>query len=57
MNRVSLLFPELLLLIVPLLFVYFWRARVPALGGVVRVVILVALVLLAAVPLALFLGG
>ena len=52
MSLVSLLFPELLLLLVPLLFVYFWRARVSALGGVVRVVIIGVLVMLAAVPLA-----
>ena len=52
MNRVSLLFPELLLLLVPLLFLYFWRGRSPALGGVVRILILSSLALLAAVPLA-----
>jgi Mg-chelatase subunit ChlD len=52
MNRVSLLFPELLLLIVPLLFVYFWRGRSSALGGFVRLFILVLLTLVAAVPLA-----
>ena len=56
MNVVSLLFPELLLLLVPLLFVYFWRARVSALAGFVRVVIVGVLALLAAVPLAR-LGG
>jgi Mg-chelatase subunit ChlD len=49
---VSLLFPQLLLLIVPLLFVYFWRGRSSAPGGYVRVLILAVLVLLAAVPLA-----
>ena len=48
----SLLFPELLLLIVPLLFVYFWRGRSSAPGSYVRVLLLVLLVLLAAVPLA-----
>jgi Mg-chelatase subunit ChlD len=48
----SLLIPELLLLIVPLLLVYFWRGRSPALGGYVRVLILALLVLLAAVPVA-----
>jgi von Willebrand factor type A domain len=52
MTRVSLLFPELLLLIVPLLFVYFWRGRSSALGGLVRLLILVLLALLAAVPVA-----
>ena len=49
---VSFLFPGLLLLIVPLLFVYFWRGRAAALGGYVRVLILVLLALIAAVPLA-----
>lgn len=48
----NVLFPELLLLIVPLLFVYFWRGRSAALGGAVRVIILIVLALLAAVPLA-----
>ncbi len=48
----SFLFPEFLLLVVPLLFVYFWRGRSPALGGYVRVLILALLVLLAAVPVA-----
>src|SRR5688500_6079458 len=52
MSFVSLLFPELLLLIVPLAFVYFWRGRSPALGGAVRILILVVLALVAAVPLA-----
>ena len=56
MTRVSFLFPELLLLIVPLLFVYVWRGRATALGGIVRVFMLVLLALLAAVPLAPF-GG
>ena len=56
MNRVALLFPELLLLIVPLLFVYFWRGRSPGLGGLVRIVILAILAVVAAVPLAR-LGG
>ncbi|HSC27812.1 MAG TPA: VWA domain-containing protein, partial [Vicinamibacterales bacterium] len=56
MNRVSLLFPELLLLIAPLLFVYFWRARSSALGGFTRVLMLAVLTLVAAVPLAPF-GG
>lgn len=52
MNRVSLLFPELLLLIVPLIYVYLWRGRASALGGAARVIMLVLLTLLAAVPLA-----
>ena len=43
MNRIALLFPELLLLIVPLLFVYFWRGRSPASAGLVRIVILAIL--------------
>jgi Mg-chelatase subunit ChlD/uncharacterized membrane protein len=52
MNRIALLFPELLLLIVPLLFVYFWRGRSAGLGGLVRIVILAILALVAAVPIA-----
>ena len=48
MNRIALLFPELLLLIVPLLFVYFWRGPIPGLGGLVRIVILAILALVAA---------
>ena len=52
MSPVSLLYPELLLLIVPLVFLYIWRGRSSALGGFVRVVILVVLALLASVPLA-----
>ena len=48
----ALLFPELLLLIVPLLFVYYWRGRSFALGGVTRVLMLVLLALVAAVPIA-----
>jgi uncharacterized membrane protein len=52
MNPVTLLFPELLVLIVPLLFLYFWRGRAAALGGATRILILLALVLLAAVPIA-----
>jgi Mg-chelatase subunit ChlD len=56
MNRMSLLYPELLLLIVPLLFVYFWRGRASGLAGYVRVLMLVLLGLIAAVPLA-SLGG
>jgi Mg-chelatase subunit ChlD len=47
-----LLFPELLLLLVPLLFVFFWRGRARALGGVVRLLLLVLIALLAAMPLA-----
>ena len=52
MNRVSLLFPELLLLFVPLVVLYFWRGRSSGLGGFVRVLTLAVLALLAAVPLA-----
>ena len=36
----------------PLLFLYFWRGRSPAIGGIVRVAVLAGLALLAAVPLA-----
>lgn len=52
MTRIALLFPELLLLIVPLLVVYWWRARSTGIQGVVRVATLTALTLVAAVPLA-----
>ena len=48
----SFLFPELLLLIVPLFILYKWRGRTAGLGGFVRIVILLAIVLIAAVPLA-----
>src|SRR5688572_3761922 len=48
----TFLYPGLLLLVVPLLFLYFWRGRASGLGGFVRVVILLGLALLAAVPLA-----
>jgi Mg-chelatase subunit ChlD len=51
MNRVSLLFPQLLLLFLPLLAVYLWRGRTPAPGGPVRLAILAVLTLIAAVPL------
>ncbi|MFA5190995.1 MAG: vWA domain-containing protein [Verrucomicrobiia bacterium] len=49
-------YPELLLLLVPLLFLYGWKARTRGIGGAVRVVILVLLALIAAIPL-LPLGG
>lgn len=52
MNPVSLLFPELLLLIVPLLWIYYRRARAGGLGGGVRVIVIALIVLLSAVPLA-----
>ena len=52
MNRVALLYPELLLLVIPLLFVYFWRGRAAGIGGFVRVAILATIVVIAAVPLA-----
>jgi Mg-chelatase subunit ChlD len=52
MSAVSFLFPALLLLVVPLAFVYAWRGRAPGLGGHVRVAILLLLVLIAAVPVA-----
>ena len=49
---VSLLFPELLLLLVPLLFALYWRGRARGLGLAARVLIVCMLTLLAAVPLA-----
>jgi Mg-chelatase subunit ChlD len=49
---VTFLFPALLLLIVPLAFLYRWRGRTPGLGGHVRIAILMLLVLIAAVPVA-----
>ena len=52
MGNLYLLYPELLLLLVPLLFFYFWRARSPGVGGLARLLILAILALLAAVPLA-----
>ena len=52
MTLMSFLFPELLLLIVPLVFLYRWRARTSGLGGFVRIVMLLVVVLIAAVPLA-----
>ena len=48
----SLLFPELLLLLVPLVILVAWRARTSAVGDTVRLIILILLVLVAAVPLA-----
>ncbi len=48
----TLLFPALLLLIVPLAFLYTWHGRTPGLGGHVRVAILMLLVLIATVPVA-----
>jgi Mg-chelatase subunit ChlD len=48
----SFLFPELLILIVPLVFLYAWRARARGLGGAVRIAALVLVTLLAAVPIA-----
>ena len=32
MNRLYLLFPELLLLLIPLVFLLFWRGRAPGLN-------------------------
>ena len=52
MSNVYLLFPELLLLLFPLLFLFFWRGRARGLNGVVRLLLLLILVLIAAVPLA-----
>src|SRR6185436_6791201 len=51
-----LLFPGLLLLIVPLLIIYFRWGRSYGIGGIVRIVVLGVLALLASVPLAR-LGG
>jgi Mg-chelatase subunit ChlD len=52
MSGMALLFPELLLLIVPLLFLYWWGARAAGAGAAVRIGGLVILTLLAAVPIA-----
>ena len=52
----TFLYPGLLLLVVPLLFLYFWRGRASGLGGLVRIGALVAIALLASGPLAR-LGG
>jgi len=52
----TFLYPGLLLLVVPLLFLYFWRGRASGLGGLVRVGALLAIALLASGPLAR-LGG
>ena len=41
-----------MLLLVPLLFLYFWRGRASGFNGLVRLVLLLILVLIAAVPLA-----
>ena len=52
MKPLVLLFPELLLLLVPLLLAYYWRARAGGLGGIARIAILTVLTIVAAVPLA-----
>jgi Mg-chelatase subunit ChlD len=52
MTTVSLLFPELLLLLVPLLFLYAWWVRASGAVGLVRLAALAILTLLAAVPIA-----
>ena len=52
MNRLYLLFPELLLLLVPLLFLLYWRGRAYGIDGVVRSLLIVLVVIIAAVPLA-----
>src|SRR5712671_5236135 len=52
MGNLYLLYPELLLLLVPMVFFYFWRARSRGVGGVTRLLILATLALLAALPLA-----
>jgi len=52
MGNLYLLYPELLLLLVPLVFFYFWRFRSKGTGGITRLLILATLALLAAIPLA-----
>jgi hypothetical protein len=52
MTGLSLLFPELLLLIVPLVLVYYWRARASGLNAFTRLLMLAILTLVATVPLA-----
>src|SRR5436190_341890 len=52
MGDLYLLYPELLLLLVPLVFFYFWRFRSKGTGGITRLLILATLALLAAIPLA-----
>lgn len=52
MTGVAWLFPELLLLIVPLLFVYWWRGRRAGAAGGLRITLIVLVAVLAAVPLA-----
>ena len=52
MMGIDFLFPELLLLIVPLMFLFFWRLRVRGIGGIARAIILVGIAILAAIPLA-----
>ena len=52
MNAFYLLFPELLLLLVPLAFLLYWRGRAPGLNGVIRTLLMILIVLIAAVPLA-----
>jgi Mg-chelatase subunit ChlD len=52
MSRFYLLFPQLLLLIIPFLLLLFWRARSGASGSAVRLLMLVCLTILAAIPLA-----
>jgi hypothetical protein len=55
-NSISFLFPELLLVVVPLLLLYRWRGRSSGPAGVTRIIAIVVLTLIAAVPLAR-LGG
>src|SRR5438034_10224759 len=52
MMGIDFLFPELLLLIVPLMFLFFWRLRVRGIGGIARAIILIGIAILAAIPLA-----
>jgi Mg-chelatase subunit ChlD len=55
-KNIAFLYPEFLLLIVPLLLVFFWRGRFGLVGSVARVIAMVLLTLILAVPLAR-LGG
>jgi Mg-chelatase subunit ChlD len=51
-SRIAFLFPELLLLLIPLLLLLYWRARVTLTGVIVRILVVLVLVVIAAVPLA-----
>ena len=56
MTGLWLLFPELLLLLLPALALIWWRARASSVGFAVRIIVVLLLTLIAAVPLAR-LGG